>query len=57
LSEIEEESKPFRYTRTFESVTTERPVAEMDKEALQVYINKMLGAKDGKNKTAEPAAK
>jgi hypothetical protein len=57
LSEIEEEIKPFKYVRTFESMSTERPIAEMDKEVLQAYINKMLGAKDARANSTEPAAK
>jgi hypothetical protein len=57
LAEIEEETKPFRYARTFESVANERPVTEMDKEALQSYINKILGTKDAKANSTELAAK
>jgi hypothetical protein len=44
LSEKEEESKPYRYVRKFseEQIQT---ISEMDKEELQTYINRLLGAK------------
>jgi len=45
LSEKEEEDKPYRYVRTFSAETTERPISEMDKEELQTFINRLLGAK------------
>ena len=50
MSEIEEESKPYKYARSFAATTTSRPVAEMDKEALQVYIGQILGTRGSKSK-------
>jgi len=45
LSEKEEESKTYRYVRTFSAEQETRTVTEMDKEELQGYINRLLGAK------------
>ena len=57
MSETKEESKPFRYVGTFENNRTDRPVAEMDKDALQIYISRLLSAKEQKSNTAEHAGK
>ena len=45
LSEKEEEDRPYRYVRTFSAESAERPISEMDKEELQTFINRLLGAK------------
>jgi hypothetical protein len=45
MSEMEDESSPYSYVRTFKEVTRPKMVSEMDKEELQVYINKILGSK------------
>jgi len=49
--------KPYRYARTFQSVATEIPVAEMDKDVLEVYIRGILGAKAQKGSSAGASAK
>jgi len=49
LSETSEDVKPFKYARTFQSATKERPVSDMDKNALENYINGILGVKDPKS--------
>jgi len=41
--------KPYKYTRTFQSATTEIPVAEMNKDVLDEYIRGILGAKAQKS--------
>lgn len=45
LSEKAEETKPYRYVRTFSAEQKARTVSEMDKDQLQGYINQILGAK------------
>ena len=45
LSEKAEETKPYRYVRTFSAEQKARTVSEMDKDQLQEYINQILGAK------------
>ena len=49
MSETSEDVKPFKYTRTFQSTTNERSISNMDKEALETYINGILGVKDPKS--------
>ena len=49
MSETSEDVKPFKYTRTFQSNANERPLTDMDKEALENYINGILGVKDPKS--------
>ena len=56
MPEEEEESKTYRYVRTFSVETRERAVTNMDKEELQEYINQLLGAKGLDNKTKENAS-
>jgi len=57
LVETEEDYKPFRYSRTFGSIAAERPVMDMEKDALQNYINKILGAKDARVNSVDPIVK
>ena len=45
LSEKAEETKPYRYVRTFSAEQKARTVSEMDKDQLQEYVNQILGAK------------
>ena len=53
LSEKQEESQPYRYVRTFAVEPKSRPVAEMDKDEIQEFINQLLGAKGTATKTRE----
>jgi len=45
LSEREEEIKPYRYVRTFNDLTRQKTVSEMDKGELQSFISQILGSK------------
>jgi len=53
----EARAKPYKYTRTFQSATTEIPVTEMNKDVLDEYIRGILGAKAQKKGPADAAAK
>ena len=45
LPETKDEGRPYRYVRTFKEVEMPRPVAEMDRDEVQGFINQLLGAK------------
>jgi len=45
FSDKKEELKPYRYVRTFSKEEKTQKVSEMDKEELQSYINRLIGAK------------
>jgi len=42
-------ARPYKYTRTFQTATTDIPVAEMNKDVLDEYIRGILGAKARKS--------
>ncbi len=54
LPEPEDDTKPYRYNRSFKGVTVTLPAAEMDKDALQAYIKSLLGMKGSEDKSTEP---
>ncbi len=43
MSTAQEERKPYKYVHTFETVTEEKPPEDVDRDALQTYINGLLG--------------
>jgi hypothetical protein len=53
LPETDDESKPYRYVRTFTETVTPRLVSEMEKDELQAFINELLGAKGLDNTITE----
>ena len=57
MSETDNELKPYRYMRRFDGATKSTPVAEMDKDALQAYIKKILAPGDGKAGASEITSK
>ena len=46
MREDEDEPRPYRYNRSFQTAPAPRQVFEMDKEALEAYIKKILAPKD-----------
>jgi hypothetical protein len=55
LAENRVEPKPYRYVRTFATVENEKPVAEMDKDALKDYVRRVLGAGEPESVNLEAA--
>ena len=54
MSEIEKESKPYRYRGMFAPTITAPPVYDTDRDAIQSYINNLLMVKDPKSRAPEP---
>jgi hypothetical protein len=48
-----EEAEPYKYRGTFNPKPKTVQVAEVDKEALQGYINRLLGVKEPKGSTGD----
>ena len=53
MSELEKESKPYRYRGMFAPTVTAPPEYDTDRDALQSYINSLLGVKDPKSRAPE----
>ena len=53
MSEGRKESGTYSYTKTFSAQANSKPIAEMDKEALQAYINRLLAPNSGQSNQRE----